>query len=396
MILSERSPLRDQMAPRSLSASQWAKRTFSPKKCRVQSTATKQKNRSQEPFFNSLLPIGTAHSTPTPMEVCTAQESQKRTTCAADSDLRLPFTDLSSQESSRPSIDDLVRTPPPWKSPYIIDSTSPKAALRVLVPDAVGCTSPELQLPLSVCESEYNCGSPTKTPGRVARVFGQLHPITPRKKSEKNFIRRGVHAMCRMGTVIGIKAPPRQFKSLADLRRLLLQRHRSLHKAFREMENHLQEFKQQEGTAWKKSKAISGNHSMDLLEFSRAIAFCGIDHYEAQHFFKLMDTNEDGFITIEEFKTSLVTMPRDVLLQDFRSDSSPSTQQLLRPSNNFPRPQGIVIKVSKGTSANLSLGKCLRFVCCGLAWMRRNLHYYSTSLTLMLRVPFPFGSYVRH
>lgn len=124
--------------------------------------------------------------------------------------------------------------------------------------------------------------------------------------------------MCRMGTVIGIKAPPRQFKSLADLRRLLLQRHRSLHKAFREMENHLQEFKQQEGTAWKKSKAISGNHSMDLLEFSRAIAFCGIDHYEAQHFFKLMDTNEDGFITIEEFKTSLVTMPRDVLLQDFR------------------------------------------------------------------------------
>merc|ERR1719473_910157 len=135
---------------------------------------------------------------------------------------------------------------------------------------------------------------------------------------------------------------------------------------------------------------------MDLLEFSRAIAFCGIDHYEAQHFFKLMDTNEDGFITIEEFKTSLVTMPRDVLLQDFRKRLLTKYATTFEAFKQLSQAPGHRDKSVEGDLSQPLTREMFHFVCCGLAWMRRNLHYYSTSLTLMLRVPFPFGSYVRH
>jgi hypothetical protein len=249
-----------------------------------------------------------------------------------------------------PSIDDLVRTPPPWKSPYLVHTTEYSSTFSLTTAfsnttslvaqtnvtsqesnslDASDSTSAgsELQLPISVCGSKPVDASPvktpTKTPGRVAQIFGQLLPITPRKKSQKRlrkFVRRGTQAMCRMATAIGLKAPVREFKTLADLRRILLQKHRSLHKAFRELENRLKQIQHQEGTAWKKSK--SGNRptitSMDMMEFTRAIGFCGIDAQEAHYFFELMDTNGDGFITMEEFKTSLVTMPREVLLQHFR------------------------------------------------------------------------------
>lgn len=306
------------MAPSRTKAGQWAKRTFDLQSCsnsrvasssRAGSTGVPWKRRSKEPEFKSLMPIDQTN-------VKDSSSSTHSTTEGSQTALLLP------------SIEDAVRTTPAWKSQYVVDSdpaSTPPAWKSPYVVDS-NVSAPPLQLPSAVCESNSPCVSPTKTPGRVAKIFGELLPVTPRKRTEKfsKKIKRQAskelkRVVCRIGTAIGLKASKQEFKSLAELRRHLLQQHRSLHKAFREMEKHLKELKRKEGTAWKPFSVDGLHSSMTLLEFTKAIRFFGVHSEEAQHFFDLMDANMDGLITFEEFKSALVSMPRDILLQDFRS-----------------------------------------------------------------------------
>lgn len=271
------------------------------------------KSRAQsidEPRLDSLLPDAT-------------QGSKTRTASVNNLDLPLRSAVV------LPAIDDAyARTPPAWKRPWVDENESPKEALR---------------LPLAVNTSVSTCDSPTKTPGRVAKVFKELLPVTPRRtlqkkkttelqrqKSRENLKHRrndmvghGLRVMRNVGTAMGLrrrkKVPKHNSRSLAELRRHFVQRHRSLAKAFREMEDHLKECQREEGAAWKKSNIADDLHTkMMLADFTKAIAIFGVDSEEALHFFKLMDHNGDGYVTFEEFKCALVNFPPELLLQDFR------------------------------------------------------------------------------
>eukprot|EP00746_Dinoflagellata_sp_MGD_P000439 gnl/MRDRNA2_/MRDRNA2_100786_c0_seq1.p1 gnl/MRDRNA2_/MRDRNA2_100786_c0~~gnl/MRDRNA2_/MRDRNA2_100786_c0_seq1.p1 ORF type:complete len:540 (+),score=82.78 gnl/MRDRNA2_/MRDRNA2_100786_c0_seq1:106-1725(+) len=303
------------MAPSRVAATQWARQTFARRNNRVSRIAptscqrislAQSKKDSHELRFNSLLPTGGS----SPSESAQGSRRCSHSGSAGSNEKILPLNDLNCPSLLLPGIDDTnVNTPPPWKSPYVIELKTPKA-------DGSN----------EVYVIESPCASPTKTPGRVAKVFSQLLPVTPRaprrtderKRSKKSIVSGGLRMIARVSTAIGFKTPKTQFLSLADLRRHLLQQHRSLHKAFKAMETHLQEIKHKEGTSWMKSTNVDMHASMELAEFTKAIAFFDIDHFQARHFFELMDANCDGLITIEEFKGALVRMPREVLLQDFR------------------------------------------------------------------------------
>lgn len=302
------------MAPSRVAANQWARQTFgrgscrvtqiAPKACQYNTCAPRKKN-ACGPEFNSLLP--TDHLVPSD---CSRGSKQGIMSSVGSKGLNLPLSSPDSPDLILPGINDArVSTPPPWKSPYVVAFETPKVAVKQSETGA----------------NESPCSSPTKTPGRVAKVFAELLPITPRassKRTARNSKRHGSCAVKRMiarvGTAIGLKAPKHQFRSLADLRRHLQKGHRSLLKAFREMESHLQELKQKEVKDWMRSNNADLGSAMELADFTKAISFFGVDQYHALHFFELMDTNGDGIVTFEEFKTALVRMPREVLLQDFR------------------------------------------------------------------------------
>lgn len=315
------------MAPSRVAASQWAKRIFARQNCRVsrirpssceRSTFVPRKSGRHELQLDSVQPISQACRNAFHSETPSATSGYQTETvsCPIHDDLNLPFSDLSSP-LLLPGMEAAVRTPPAWKSPYLVDFKTPRSALA-----SVGVQP----VPKSLCESPPSCGSPTKTPGRVAKIFGKLLPSTPREARERTSKKtkcqrrlNGLRVVYRLSTAMGLKTQTGSFKSLADLRRHLLQRHRSLHKAFKEMEKHLKECKDKEGTTWRKRNVEGGTHiSMDLPEFTRAIAHFGVDSQQAQHFFELMDASGDGRITFDEFKCALVCMPRDILLQDFR------------------------------------------------------------------------------
>lgn len=300
------------MAPSRVVASDGAKRTCAHRSCGF-SRGVRRSCQQSAQVQNKNVSHGTNEKCTKACSSDCARGILKKASNAENADLTLPLSDLNSQTMILPIIDSRsVSTPPRWKSPYVDDEILD-----------VPCRFTALAR-----ESTF-CGSPAKTPGRVAKVFDALLPITPRKASVKitktvkhqgsQIVTRSLRAVCRLGTVLGMTAPKHQFKSLAELRRHLLQRYRSLHKAFREMENHLKECKHKDGTAWKKNNIANGLHSsMDLQDFTKAIAYLGCDSQSAQNIFELMDTNGDGIITLEEFKSSLVRMPREILLQDFR------------------------------------------------------------------------------
>jgi len=336
------------MAPSRVAAYQWARQVKPQRRClsRVapssnqQSTHVKRKNgKSREPELDVLLPsIRATGKAPLPG---TTQGSR---TDMANANSELPSL-LSSQAFFLPSLEKpfvtRVRTPSPWKSPCSVDSTTPKVALK---------------LPASLFQSESACDSPTKSPSKVANVFRKLLPESPRKKNvssskhqskhlpkekpleetPKNVKRQGSrvvrHAVSfinRIGTAIGTttalkKAPKHQtqFKSLAELRRRLLQQHHSLQKAFREMEDH-NNMEQKSVSATAKdflssSMADEPDTSIHIEDFADAIAFFGVDFPQAQHFFKLMDQDGDGQVTFDEFKRALRDMPPGLVLLDFR------------------------------------------------------------------------------
>lgn len=335
------------MAPSRVAASQWARRTLARKSCRVtrvepgscqRSTFAPRKSCKScrvEPELDSILPInqaGRKARVPAPSSPTSGSEtgaaipclpSRLRSFCSNPDDdiLELPFSDVSSPVF-RHGIGVPVDTPPAWKSPYVVDLHTPRSLIA----------TPEV--PNLVCEN-LSSFCPPKTPSRVAKVFGELLPVSqgsPEKKEKltkkvqrqgTKAIANGLRVMLRLSTAIGLsaKAEKRAFLSLADLRKHMLQRTRSLHKAFRDMEHRLMELKNEEGTSWqaKNSEGSPSNHSMSLSEFSRAIAFFGIGSQQARHFFDLMDKNGDGHITFEEFKSALVSMPREILILDFRT-----------------------------------------------------------------------------
>jgi len=98
--------------------------------------------------------------------------------------------------------------------------------------------------------------------------------------------------------------------SLVEFRRLLLERHRSLECAFRELEEYL---------ARSNTRLRGrGGRMVPLAEFVKATAFFGLTPQQAGHFFSVMDADGDGSLSLNEFLEALTHMPRAVLLSDMR------------------------------------------------------------------------------
>lgn len=132
--------------------------------------------------------------------------------------------------------------------------------------------------------------------------------------------------------------PPRlgeRLVSMVELRRRILERHRSPWQAFRELEEYL-EFRSTGrlgaggGAAAASAEARRGGggggggaasrakRALKLAEFVEAIAFFGLEPYQATHLFGIMDADGNGLLTLDEFMEALTQMPREVLLQDLR------------------------------------------------------------------------------
>lgn len=97
--------------------------------------------------------------------------------------------------------------------------------------------------------------------------------------------------------------------SLVEFRRRLLDRYPSLPTAFQELEDFLKE--QHPGRS-------DNDNSMNLSQFIEASAFFGLQHEQAAHLFAVLDMDGTGDLTHDEFLRCLTSMPRPVLLQDFR------------------------------------------------------------------------------
>eukprot|EP00930_Biecheleria_cincta_P043711 TRINITY_DN29999_c0_g2_i1.p1 TRINITY_DN29999_c0_g2~~TRINITY_DN29999_c0_g2_i1.p1 ORF type:complete len:746 (+),score=95.27 TRINITY_DN29999_c0_g2_i1:71-2308(+) len=98
--------------------------------------------------------------------------------------------------------------------------------------------------------------------------------------------------------------------SLVELRRFLLDRYGSLKHAFRALED-----------AWlPQHGSRKGCRDMAINEqqFREAAKIFGLETCQSSHFFRLLDVNGDRTLTFTEFLDALVSMPQDVLLQDFR------------------------------------------------------------------------------
>jgi len=103
--------------------------------------------------------------------------------------------------------------------------------------------------------------------------------------------------------------------SLVDFRRMLQQRHASLAHAFRELEDFLL-LPESDGTP---STYSAHRGELFLEDFMQAAGFYGLEEHQAVHCFRSMDAKGVGFITVEEFLKAMTSMPRRVLLQDFRN-----------------------------------------------------------------------------
>jgi Ca2+-binding EF-hand superfamily protein len=114
----------------------------------------------------------------------------------------------------------------------------------------------------------------------------------------------------------------RSLLSLVELRRLLLDRHASLARAFCELEEYLEKSHAKgDGQSYNRQdnrhKGRSGR-TVQLPEFIEAVACFGLDAHQASHFFSIMDVDGDRTLTLAEFLDALTHMPRDVLLHDLR------------------------------------------------------------------------------
>lgn len=107
--------------------------------------------------------------------------------------------------------------------------------------------------------------------------------------------------------------------TLIELRRLLLSRYPSLAHAFRELEDNLEmELNTMRSRTEVSKRGGRAGRAVRLTEFTKAASFLGMEAHQASHFYQCLDKDGDGRITIDEFLEALSTMPREVLLQDFR------------------------------------------------------------------------------
>lgn len=103
--------------------------------------------------------------------------------------------------------------------------------------------------------------------------------------------------------------------SLVDLRRYLLDRYGSLKHAFCALEDAwMPQHNENEEACRKGWKDVAINE----WQFAEAAKVFDLETCQSSHFFNLMDGNGDGTLTFAEFLEALVSMPHDVLLQDFR------------------------------------------------------------------------------
>eukprot|EP00746_Dinoflagellata_sp_MGD_P070326 gnl/MRDRNA2_/MRDRNA2_28793_c0_seq1.p1 gnl/MRDRNA2_/MRDRNA2_28793_c0~~gnl/MRDRNA2_/MRDRNA2_28793_c0_seq1.p1 ORF type:complete len:559 (+),score=96.89 gnl/MRDRNA2_/MRDRNA2_28793_c0_seq1:67-1743(+) len=300
-------------------ASHWRKQAFGTRKCRI--------SRSVPSFRQGgkITPLRSAKSQPTSLlpvnQAAGAVSGSTKASQHAQENaiLHLPLGDLDSKAFVLPAIDDaLVRTPPPWNAPCVPDFESPKV---------------NFSLPKTVLESKCSHDSPIKTPGRVAKVFAELLPTTPKRTLEKsttNTRRRdsgivscGLKVISKVGTALGLKTRKHHFRSLAELRRHLIQRHQTLNQAFREIAKHSKKptHNNDDGSdgAWTNSQIESELCArMQAKDFVNAMSFFAIDSAESLHFFNLIKKNGDDGISLEELKDALVNLPADLMLQGFR------------------------------------------------------------------------------
>lgn len=222
----------------------------------------------------------------------------------------------------------LCNTPPAWSPPCSLTEAFPIEALTL------PSESPPIPSPFS---------SPSKAPAStIATVLNQLLPLSdsprkgtksPRGASKLRLVSKQVtSSMMFINAVSDARSASKQrarsksptaginsdkpLMSLAELRRVLLRKYDNPQKAFSALEQHLDNT----GNA-RRNPAANGSQlrkHLSLSEFIQAISFFGVRPQQARHFFSLMDANNDGNLTLGEFRKALLDMPRDVLLQDFR------------------------------------------------------------------------------
>jgi len=124
--------------------------------------------------------------------------------------------------------------------------------------------------------------------------------------------------------------------SLVDFRKKLLEHHKTLQHAFKEMEEmlaHLLDMGRVESTrsgsmrmthagsmreAHRDAHPGIDTYPMDKHAFTQASSILGIDPAAAAHYFQVMDRNGDGVLTMEEFLSALTNVAPSVLLLDLR------------------------------------------------------------------------------
>jgi Ca2+-binding EF-hand superfamily protein len=94
----------------------------------------------------------------------------------------------------------------------------------------------------------------------------------------------------------------------------MLRRYDTLPRAFSALEQHLDNGKMNT----RQNAGSKSRKRMSLNEFAEALSFFRVSPQQAHHVFRLMDANNDGDVTLGEFRKALLDMPRSVLLQDFR------------------------------------------------------------------------------
>jgi Ca2+-binding EF-hand superfamily protein len=104
-----------------------------------------------------------------------------------------------------------------------------------------------------------------------------------------------------------------ELMSMVEFRRVLLDRHTSLARAFRELEDYVE--MEQGGIGRFGAK---GSRVLRAADFTKAASFFGLEPHQATHLFCSIDADNNGQLTFDEFVDALTTMPREVLLHDFR------------------------------------------------------------------------------
>lgn len=216
-----------------------------------------------------------------------------------------------------------VPTPPPW-SPS--DLTRDPSLESLEGPEHVRL--PSLVLPAAAkTDSAWSVSSlETSSHAKVATMLNEFLPLTDTPATDfsnpKDKLRGMGKQVMKMNVAargLGSLKESKPLMSLMELRRRLLQKWQTLKKAFAVLDYYIQHGEApQYGTTGSMKSSGATRKAMSITEFSRGLAFFGLDAAQSHHFFRLMDKDGDGTLTLAEFRQALSDMPREILLQDFR------------------------------------------------------------------------------